>query len=88
MLDLRDIDKGNRSHAIWMVSNWEAVSAWLAIQPVNVRLDLNHPRSVRRKYDAAHKPPPPQDATKQPTTRIKSHDQITKLTEDSTRNGR
>ncbi len=80
--DLRDIDKAARSHAIWMTENWEALSRWLAIQPVNIRLALNHPRSVRRKYEAATRPPPPPDASKEPTTRIRMQDQITKLTEE------
>lgn len=79
--DLRDIDKAARSHAIWMTENWEAVSRWLATQPVNVRLALNHPRSVHRKFDAAHKPPPPPDETKAPSTRVKLQDQIVQLTE-------
>jgi hypothetical protein len=81
--DLRNIEKAARSHAIWMVTNWEVVSPWLATLPVNQRLDLNHPRSVHRKYDFTHRPPPPpSDEPKEPTTRIKLQDQITKLTEE------
>ena len=79
--DLRDIDKSARSHAIWMTENWEALSRWLATLPVNQRLDLNHPRSIHRKFDAAHKPPPPPDETKAPSTRVKTQDQIVQLTE-------
>lgn len=80
---LSGIDKAARSHAIWMVANWEVVSPWLATLPVNQRLDLNNPRSVHRKYDFTHRPPPPPpDDMKVSTTRIKLQDQITKLTEE------
>jgi hypothetical protein len=78
--DLRDMDKGARSHAIWMVDNWEAVSTWLSTLSSNQRLDLNHPRSVHRKYDAARKLPPPPNAVEQPSARIKLQDQLVELT--------
>lgn len=54
---LRGLDKGERSHACWLAAHWDAVDAWLKVQASNVRYSLNHPRSVRRKYEAAHKPP-------------------------------
>jgi hypothetical protein len=82
--DLRDIDAGARSHAVWMVNNWPVVKPWLDTLPVNVRLDLNHPRSVRRKYDTTHKPPAPdgEDGEEHPSARLKLQDQIVRLTEE------
>jgi hypothetical protein len=82
----RGRDKAARSHAVWMATNWEAVNRWLQTLPMNVRVSLNHPRSVRRKFDLAHKvqpvadpmenPPPPKPA------RIDLQDQVTRLQEE------
>jgi hypothetical protein len=76
------LDKGERSHAIWLAQNWPTVEAWLAVQASNVRRRLNHPRSVRRKYESSQIPPPPDGQEKEPTARVKMQDQITKLTEE------
>jgi len=54
---LRDIEHSTRSHAIWLANEWEAVNTWLQTLAHNVRLQLNHPRAIRRRYDAAHVPP-------------------------------
>ena len=69
-----NMDAADRTNAIWVVVNWEPVSNWLRQQPVNIRLSLNHPRSVRRKYEAATKPPPivKEDGSK-PEKRTKDH---------------
>jgi hypothetical protein len=75
---LRDIDKGARSHAIWLASNWTVVTAWLSSLPVNQRLNLNHPRSLHRQFDARHRPP---SQPQKPSARVKLQDQIVHLTE-------
>jgi len=81
--DLRDVDPGARSHAVWMVTNWHVVKPWLDTLAANVRLDLNHPRSVHRKYDATHKPPPPDEGPDTPSARVKLQEQIVKLQEEN-----
>jgi hypothetical protein len=54
---LAALDKSDRSHAVWLATEWEAVNAWLHTLAVNKRLALNHPRAIYRSYDAAHLPP-------------------------------
>jgi hypothetical protein len=75
---LADMDKTNRSHALWMANNWDDVKRWLDTLAVNVRLELNHPRAVRRRYESPHK----DEKDQEPTTRIKLQDQIVRLTEE------
>jgi hypothetical protein len=54
---LRDVEQSTRSHAVWLATEWQTVNAWLQTLAHNVRLQLNHPRAIRRRYDAAHVPP-------------------------------
>jgi hypothetical protein len=55
--DLAAIDKATRSHAIWMASNREAIAAWHGRLPTNIRQQVNHPTTIRRRYDRDTKPP-------------------------------
>jgi hypothetical protein len=77
---LQEMDKANRSHALWMANHWDEVKPWLDTLAVNVRLELNHPRAVRRRFEAAHKVPDGTD--KEPATRVRLQDTIVKLTEE------
>lgn len=54
---LRELDKAARSLAMWLATHWESVNAWLHTLPPRQRFDLVHPRSIRRHYDVAHRPP-------------------------------
>jgi hypothetical protein len=54
---LATLDKSDRSHAVWLATEWEVVSRWLHTLAVNVRLQLNHPRTIHRRFDAVHLPP-------------------------------
>jgi hypothetical protein len=54
---LRGLDKASRAHAIWLAANWEVVNTWLRTLAVNVRMAMNHPSAIRRRYDAAHRVP-------------------------------
>jgi len=54
---LAALDKSDRSHAVWLATEWEVVNPWLHTLAVNARLMLNHPRAIHRRYDAAHLPP-------------------------------
>jgi hypothetical protein len=56
---LRELDKADRSHALWLVSEWSAVETWLHTLSPTARLRLNHPRAIRRRYFAALKPKVP-----------------------------
>jgi hypothetical protein len=50
--DLCHIDPTTRSHAVWLANEWDQVNAWLHTLSVNVRLQKNHPTTLRRGYDA------------------------------------
>ena len=54
---LRGLDKASRAHAMWLAANWEVVNTWLRTLAVNVRMAMNHPSAIRRRYDAAHRAP-------------------------------
>jgi hypothetical protein len=77
---LRDIDKSTRSHAMWLATNWDDVSKWLRTVPVNIRLKINHPTTVRRRYDGTHNPPRKEEPRSQ-----RVRDQIIKLQEENDR---
>jgi hypothetical protein len=62
--ELTGLDKSDRSHAVWLATEWEVVNAWLHTLAVNERLALNHPRAIHRRYDAAHLPPTAETARK------------------------
>jgi hypothetical protein len=78
---IRDMPTPERTHAMWLASQWEPVNTWLCTLASNERLRLNHPSAVRRRYDLAHKVPG-NDQDRPESTRVKLQDQITKLTEE------
>jgi hypothetical protein len=47
-----NIDKGDRSHLLEVIDNRPAIEAWRATLTLTVRLRLNHPSSVLRKWKA------------------------------------
>ena len=53
--DEKEIDKATRSHAIWLHESRDAVEEFFATLPTNKRLKMNHPTTVRRAWDRAHK---------------------------------
>ena len=56
---LKLMDKAERSNAIWLATEWHLVKPWLDTLTGTGQRELNHPRSIKRKYDAAHKVPQP-----------------------------
>jgi hypothetical protein len=52
--DLDAIDKASKAHAVWLAKNFDAVEKWRATLAVNLRDQLNHPGSIKRRYDATH----------------------------------
>jgi hypothetical protein len=52
--DLDAIDKASKAHAVWLAKNLDAVEEWRKTLAVNLRDQLNHPSSVKRRYDATH----------------------------------
>src|SRR5262245_57316574 len=47
------IDSGDRTRALKVGDNLEAIEAWRSTLPANVRTRLNHPSSVLRRWQAA-----------------------------------
>jgi len=48
----RDLDKATRNHAMWAADNYVAIEVWRETLAQNVRAALNHPTSVKRRYEA------------------------------------
>jgi hypothetical protein len=63
---LAALEKSDRSHAVWLATEWEAVNAWLQTLGMTKRLTLNHPRAIHRSYNDAHLPPKPAAETVAP----------------------
>lgn len=50
---LRDLDRRDRAHAMWLAEHWSMVVAWLPSLG-NVAHTLLHPTSIMRRYQEAH----------------------------------
>jgi hypothetical protein len=72
-----DIDKGDRSRLLDVMSNLPAIEAWRARLPQTDRLRLNHPNSVLRKWKADTVVKPPKEP--KPTLR----DSVANLSEEN-----
>jgi len=55
--DLAAINKTTRAHAIWFATNHEAITAWHERLPSNIRQQVNHPTTIKRRYERDTKPP-------------------------------
>lgn len=51
----RDLDKATRNHAMWCADHRAEIEYWRETLAANVRANLNHPTSIKRRYEAAHK---------------------------------
>jgi hypothetical protein len=51
--DLIELDNASKAHAVWLAENFEAVERWRQTLATNVRIRLNHPTVVKRRYEAA-----------------------------------
>jgi hypothetical protein len=51
-----DFDQTTRSHVVWLHENRDAVNEFLAPLASNQRQRMNHPSTVKRAFDKAHKP--------------------------------
>ena len=76
---LRDLDKRDRSHAMWLADHWSMVIVWLPTLG-STALTLLHPTSIMRRYDAAHNAPPAVPAGEKPLSpRLALQDQVIRL---------
>jgi hypothetical protein len=51
----RSIDKATRNHLFWVADNHSEIDAWRETLAQNERDKLNHPTTLKRKFDAAHR---------------------------------
>ena len=51
----KNIDKGTRSTLLWVIEHRSEVDAWREGLPQNERAKLNHPTTLKRKFDAANR---------------------------------
>jgi hypothetical protein len=49
--DLDEIDKATKAHAVWLAKNLAAVEKWRETLVFNLRDRLNHPSSIKRRYE-------------------------------------
>ena len=52
----RNTDKATRNHLLWVADHRSEIEAWRATLSQSERDKMNHPTTLRRKWDAAHRP--------------------------------
>jgi hypothetical protein len=51
-----NIDKATRNHLLWVAAHRSEIEAWRDTLTLLDRGEINHPTSLRRRWDDAHKP--------------------------------
>src|SRR6516162_5583199 len=51
----RDLDKATRNHAMRCADHRVEIEYWRKTLASNIRANLNHPTSIKRRYESAHK---------------------------------
>ena len=52
----KNTDKATRNHLLWVADHRSEIEAWRAMLSQSERDKMNHPTTLRRKWDAAHRP--------------------------------
>lgn len=52
-LDRKKLGNATTAHAVWLAENFVDINAWHSGLPTDQRRRINHPTTVRRRYDAA-----------------------------------
>ena len=52
----RNINKATRNHLLWVAAHRSEIEAWRETLTQRARGRMNHPTSLRRRWDASHKP--------------------------------
>jgi hypothetical protein len=79
--DLAAINPTTRSHAIWLAANRESICAWHQRLPSNIRQQVNHPSTCKRRYERDTKPPSEKKPGASPTA--KRDEAIRQLSEEN-----
>jgi hypothetical protein len=53
----RDLDRATRNHAMWAAENRNEIDRWRETLAQNVRARMNHPTTMKRQFEAAHRVP-------------------------------
>jgi hypothetical protein len=51
----KNADKATRNHLLWAADHRSEIEAWRTSLAQGERAKMNHPTTLRRRYDAAHK---------------------------------
>jgi hypothetical protein len=51
----KNLDKTTRNHLFWVADHLSEIEAWRETLAQNERAKMNHPSTLKRRYDAAHK---------------------------------
>lgn len=78
---LEEHDHKSCQHALWLYNNWESVESYLAKLTIEENNKLNHPSSIKRRFDAANKPLP-QGLEKPPTVMARKDARIAELEQE------
>jgi hypothetical protein len=74
-------DKASSVHARWLWDNWPVIEPWFAGLEPGANEKLNHPTTIKRRYEAAHKTKP-QGAEAVPTPLQRKERRIAELEEE------
>jgi hypothetical protein len=50
----RDLDKATRNHSMWCADHRDEIERWRETLASNVRNNMNHPTTIKRRYEASH----------------------------------
>jgi hypothetical protein len=88
---LGEIDKSTRKRLLDCMARGAGIEAWRATLPLSLRLDLNHPHAVLRRWQATQKPrnpvKKPSYVAKLNAALIQSQEETARLKRDVERNG-
>jgi hypothetical protein len=65
----KNTDKATRNHLLWAADHRSEIESWRATLAESERAKMNHPTTLRRRYDAAHKVAVANEAPKKETGR-------------------
>jgi hypothetical protein len=76
------IDLATRSHLFWCLDYRSEIEAWRVTLGDNQRKMLNHPTSMKRAYERAHKVPDPETAKAPKPREVAHNEEVAKLKSD------
>ena len=81
LAQLDERDHASCQHALWMFNNWDAVESFLAGLDIALNNRLNHPTSIKRRFEASSKRKP-QGLEKPPSVTARKDQRIAELEQE------